>query len=174
MGSQVCRILAILEPLTQLIAEDAEAEAGITGDESSQSTDRESNPAVVTNDEEQGVATYDYTGEYGAQEVELTIPATSVRGELSEAANPYYDPAEEDEENAESWELDDGYAVGEETVDGDEFDTALVGVPDSVSTGSSTLSGKTASLTSKRSYDEVDESEHAVEESSLQSRSAVY
>jgi hypothetical protein len=76
---------------------------------------------------------------------------------------------EEDEENAESWELDDGVAIWEETADG-EFDIGLVAEPDSVSTGSSTLSGKTASIASKRSFDAVDESEPTVEQSSLQSQ----
>ena len=78
--------------------------------------------------------------------------------------------AEEDEENAESWELDDGVAIWEETVEDDEFDIGLVAEPDSVSTGSSTLSGKTASIASKRSFDAVDESEPTVEQSSLQSQ----
>ena len=78
--------------------------------------------------------------------------------------------AEEDEENAESWELDDGVAIWEETAEGDEFDIGLVAEPDSVSTGSSTLSGKTASIASKRSFDAVDESEPTVEQSSLQSQ----
>jgi len=76
--------------------------------------------------------------------------------------------AEEDEENAESWELDDGYAIWEETAEDDELDIALVGEADSVSTGSSTLSGKTLSISSKRSFDAVDESEPTVEQSSLQ------
>lgn len=87
--------------------------------------------------------------------------------EILEPENPDHH-AEEDEENAESWELDDGYAIWEETADGDEFDIGLVAEPDSVSTGSSTLSGKTASITSKRSFDAVDESEPTVEQSSLQ------
>lgn len=78
--------------------------------------------------------------------------------------------AEEDEENAESWELDDGVAIWEETVEDDEFDIGLVAEPDSVSTGSSTLSGKTASIASKRSFDAVDESEPTLEQSSLQSQ----
>jgi hypothetical protein len=78
--------------------------------------------------------------------------------------------AEEDDENAESWELDDGYAVWEESAEGDEFDVGLVAEPDSVSTGSSTLSGKTASIASKRSFDAVDESEFTAEQSSLQSQ----
>jgi len=77
---------------------------------------------------------------------------------------------EEDEENPETWELDDGYAIWEETAEGDEFDIGLVAEPDSVSTGSSTLSGKTASIASKRSFDAVDESESTVEQSSLQSQ----
>jgi hypothetical protein len=78
--------------------------------------------------------------------------------------------AEEDEENAESWELDDGYAIWEETADGDEFDIGLVAEPDSVSTDSSTLSGQTASIASKRSFDAIDESAPTVEQSSLQSQ----
>jgi hypothetical protein len=78
--------------------------------------------------------------------------------------------AEEDEENAESWELDDGYAIWEETAEGDEFDIGLVAEPDSVSTGSSTLSGKTTSISSKRSFDTIDESEPTVEQPSLQSQ----
>lgn len=77
--------------------------------------------------------------------------------------------AEEDEENAESWELDDGAAIWEETAEGDEFDVGLA-EPDSVSTGSSTLSGKTASIASKRSFDAIDESEPTVEQASLQSQ----
>ena len=88
---------------------------------------------------------------------------TSSRVEFSEPAHP----TEEDEENAENWELDDGYAIWEETVEGDELDDALVGEPDSVSTSSSTLSGTTAPITSKRSFDAVDESEQTVEQSSL-------
>lgn len=81
---------------------------------------------------------------------------------------------EEDEENAESWELDDSYAIWEETA-GDEFDIGLVGEPDSVSTGSSTLSGgETASIASKRSFDAVDESDPVVEQSSLQSQLTVH
>jgi hypothetical protein len=79
--------------------------------------------------------------------------------------------AEEDEENAESWELDDGVAVWEETAEGDEFDIGLVAEPDSASTGSSTLSGKTASIASKRSFDAVDESEATVGQPSLHSQS---
>lgn len=86
-----------------------------------------------------------------------------------EFANPDYQ-AEEDEENAESWELDDGVAIWEETAEGDEFDIGLVVEPDSVSTGSSTLSGKTASIASKRSFDTIDDGESTVEQSSLQSQ----
>jgi hypothetical protein len=78
--------------------------------------------------------------------------------------------AEEDDENAEDWELDDGYAIWEESAEGDEFDIGLVAEPDSVSTGSSTLSGKTASISSKRSFDAIDESEPTVEQSLLQSQ----
>ena len=39
-----------------------------------------------------------------------------------------------------------------------------------MSTGSSTLSDKTASIASKRSFDAVDEGEPAMEQSSLQSQ----
>jgi hypothetical protein len=97
----------------------------------------------------------------------------SSRDEFSEPAISYH-YTEEDEENAESWELDDGYPIWEETVEGDEFDIALVGEPDSVSTDSSTLSGNTLSITSKRSFDAVDESEPTVEQSLLQSQLTVY
>jgi hypothetical protein len=89
--------------------------------------------------------------------------------EILEPVDPDHH-AKEDDENAESWELDDGYAVWEESAEGDEFDIGLVAEPDSVSTGSSTLSGKTASIASKRSFDAVDESEFTVEQSSLQSQ----
>lgn len=85
---------------------------------------------------------------------------------FSESANSYHH-TEEDEENAENWELDDGHAIWEETVEGDEFDDALVGEVDSVSTGSSTLSGNSATVTSKRSFDAVDGSDHTVESSLL-------
>ena len=88
-----------------------------------------------------------------------------MRGEISESVNLHHH-TEGDEGNAENWELDDGYADWEETIDGDELDIELVGEPDSVSSGSSTLSGKTASITSKRSFDEVDPT---VGQSSLQS-----
>jgi len=97
--------------------------------------------------------------------VESATPAVSLRDEFSGSVNSHHHP-EEDEENAESWELDDGYAAWDETIDGDELDIALVGEPDSMSSGSSTLSGKTASITSKRSFDEVDPT---VAQSSLQS-----
>jgi hypothetical protein len=50
--------------------------------------------------------------------------------------------------------LDDGYADWEETINGDELDIALVGELNSVSSGSSTLSGKTASMTSKRRHND--------------------
>jgi hypothetical protein len=150
-----------------LSAEDAEAEADITGDESAQST------SPVANEEEKGAANHENTGEYGAQEEELVTTEISSRVELSETASLYHH-TEEDEENPETWELDDGYAIWEETVEGDEFEIGLVGEPDSVSTGSSTLSGKTASIASKRSFDAIDESEPTVEQSSLLSRSTVH
>src|SRR6267142_7049617 len=145
-------------------AEDAEAEDDTTGDESAQPTDPENNLASAGNEEDQADANYDNT-EYSAQEAELATPAISLRSEFSESVNPHHH-TEEDEENAENWELDDGYADWEETIDGDELDIALVGEPDSVSSGSSTLSGKTASITSKRSFDEVDPT---IGQSSLQS-----
>jgi len=102
--------------------------------------------------------------------VESATPAVSLRDEFSGSVNPHHHP-EEDEENAESWELDDGYAAWDETIDGDELDIALVGEPDSMSSGSSTLSGKTASITSKRSFDEVDPT---VAQSSLQSQLIIH
>ncbi len=98
--------------------------------------------------------------------MELATPAVSLRDEFSESVDLDHQP-EEDDENAESWELDDGYAAWDDTIEGDELDIALAGEPDSVSSGSSTLSGKTASITSKRSFAEVDPT---VAQSSLQSQ----
>lgn len=146
---------------TKPSAEDAEAEDDTTGDASAQPIN---NPPDATN-EEQDATGHDNTS-YGAQDVELATPAISLRDESSESVNPHHHP-EEDEENAESWELDDGYAAWDETMDGDELDIALGGEPDSLSSGSSTLSGRTASITSKRSFDEVDPT---VAQSSLQSQ----
>lgn len=148
--------------------EDGEAEDDITGDEPVQFTSPRNNLGVVTNEEEKGAASHEDTDEYIAQEAELATPAISSGVEILEPENP--DHHAEEDENAESWELDDGVAIWEETAEGDEFDIGLVAEPDSVSTGSSTLSGRTASIASKRSFDEVDrdESEPTVEESSLQ------
>lgn len=149
--------------------EDGEAEDDVTGDEPAQTASPRNNLGVVTNEEEKGAASDEDTGEYIAQEAELATPAISSGVEILEPVNTDHH-AEEDEENAESWELDDGYAIWEETAEGDEFDLGLVAEPDSVSTGSSTLSGKTASITSKRSFDAIDESEPTVEQSYLQSQ----
>lgn len=98
--------------------------------------------------------------------MEISTPAVSLRDEYSESVNLDHQP-EEDDENAEGWELDDGYAAWDEIIEGDELDIALAVEPDSVSSGSSTLSGKTASITSKRSFDEIDPT---VAQSSLQSQ----
>src|SRR6266850_5784546 len=127
-------------------AEDAEAEddtTGDDGDESAQPTDPEDNLASVGNEEDQADANHDNT-EYSAQEAELATPAISLRSEFSKSVNPHHH-TEEDEENAENWELDDGFADWEveETIDGDELDIALVGEPDSACVIG--LSGKTAS-----------------------------
>jgi hypothetical protein len=157
--------------LTKLGLDDAEAETDITGDESAQSISPGNNLGVVTN-EEKGAASHENIDEYGAQEAELATTAILSRVEFSEPAKSYHH-TEEDEENAENWELDDGHAIWEETVEGDEFDDALVGEVDSVSTGSSTLSGNSATITSKRSFDAVDGSDHTVE-SSLQSQLTVH
>lgn len=154
---------------TQLSTEDGEAEDDVTGDEPAQSTSASNNLGVVTNEEEKGAVSHEITDEYIAQEAELATPAISSGVEILEPVNPDHH-AEEDEENAENWELDDGIAIWEETVEDDEFDIGLVAEPDSVSTSSSTLSGKTASIASKRSFDAVDESEPTVEQSSLQSQ----
>jgi len=153
-----------------LSAEDGEAEDDVTGDEPAQSTSPRNNLGVVTNEEEKGDVSHEDTDEYIAQEAELATPAISSGVEILEPENSDHH-AEEDEENAESWELDDGVAIWEETAEGDEFDIGLAAEPDSVSTGSSTLSGKTASISSKRSFDAVDESEPTMEQSLLQSRS---
>jgi len=150
---------------TDGFTEDAEAEVDVTGDESTQSTEPENNLAVIANEDGQSAASHGDAVEYDAQDAELATPAILLRGEYSEPTNTSHHHTDEDEENAESWELDDGYAVWDETFDGDEFDVAPAGEPDSVSSGSSTLSGKTASITSKRSFDEVDESEPTMEQS---------
>jgi hypothetical protein len=147
--------------------EDGEAEDDVTGDEPAQSTSSRNNLGVVTKEEERGAASHEDTDEYIAQEAELATPAIPSEVEILEPVNADHH-AQDDEENPESWELDDGYAIWEETAEGDEFDIGLVAEPDSVSTGSSTLSGKTASIASKRSFDAVDESEPTVEQSSLQ------
>lgn len=149
----------------QLSTEDGEAE---DDDEPSQSTSPRNNHGVVTNEEEKGVASHAITDEYiAAQGDELLAISKSI--EILESVNTNHH-AEEDEENAESWELDDGYAIWEETAEGDEFDIGLVAEPDSVSTDSSTLSGKTASISSKRSFDAIDESAPTAEQSLLQSK----
>jgi len=154
-------------------AEDGEAEDDITGDEPAQFTSPRDNLVVVTNEGEKGTVNHEDTDEYIAQEAELATPAISLGVEILEPENLDHH-AEEDEENAESWELDDGVAIWEETAEGNEFDIGLVAEPepepDSVSTGSSTLSGKTVSIASKRSFDAVDENELTVEQSSLQSQ----
>jgi hypothetical protein len=149
---------------------DGFTEDDVTGDEPAQSTSSRNNLGVVTNEEEKGAAIHEDTDEYIAQEADLATPAMPSGVEILEPVNADHH-AEEDEENAESWELDDGVAIWEETAEGDEFDIGLVAEPepDSVSTGSSTLSGKTASIASKRSFDAVDENEPTVEQSSLQS-----
>jgi hypothetical protein len=174
MDSQVCpvRIIPVSFHLPWLSTEDGEAEDDVTGDEFGQFTGPRNYLGVVTDEEEKGAATHEDTSEYIAQEAELATPATLSGVEILEPANPDHTP-EEDEENADNWELDDGYAIWEETAEGDEFETGLVVEPDSVSTGSSTLSGKTASIASKRSFDAVDESEPMVEQSSLQSQLTV-
>ena len=147
--------------------DDAEAEADVTGEDSVQSADPENSLPGVGNEEAIG---HDDTNEYTPQ-AETPTPALSTRGEFSEPANSYHH-TEEDEEDPESWELDDGFAVWEETVDdNDDHDAALlVGEPDAESTGSSTLSEWTASVASKRSFTEIDESESPVEGSSSQSQ----
>ncbi|KAH9997532.1 hypothetical protein BJV77DRAFT_983220 [Russula vinacea] len=154
--------------------EDGEAEVDVNSEESAQSTSPGDNLGVVTNEEEKGAASSENTSESGAQEAEsaTTAAAISSRVEVLEPAEPSHH-TEEDEENAESWELDDSYAVWEVTA-GDEFDIGLVGEPDSVSTGSSTLSGETPSIASKRSIDAVDESDPVVEQSSLQTSIVVF
>ncbi|KAI0256507.1 hypothetical protein BJV78DRAFT_1164887 [Lactifluus subvellereus] len=135
--------------------EDAEAEADVTGEDSVQSADPENSLQGVANEED--AISHDGTNEYTPQ-AETPTPALSTRGEFSEPENPYHH-TEEDEEDPESWELDDGFGVWEETVDGDDLDAALLVEPDAESTGSSTLSEKTASIASKRSFTEIDESE---------------
>ena len=105
---------------------------------------------------------------------QTATPALPSSGDFSEIADLRH-RTEEDDENADTWELDDGYGAWDETFEGDDLDTALAGEPDSASTGSSTLSGKTASIASKRSFGEVEveESDFLVEQSSSQSQSTI-
>jgi len=134
-----------------------------------------SNPAGDAHTLEQDVVGYDSTRGNGAPQAQTATLAISPSGDLPETANLHH-LTEEDDENADTWELDDGYAVWDETFEGDDLDTALAGEPDSASTDSSTLSGKTTSIASKRSFGEieVEESESLVEQSSLQSQLAIY
>jgi hypothetical protein len=142
-------------------AEDAEAEADVIGEDSVQSADPENSLLDVANEVEQGAVTHD-----DRDDLETATRVLPTRVGSSEVINTY----EEDEEDPESWELDDGYAAWEETVDSDDLGAApLVEEVDAESTGSSTLSERTASLASKRSFTEIDEPESPVEPSSSQS-----
>ena len=133
-----------------------------------------SNPTGVadTLGQEQGAVGHDVG--HNAPLAQTTTPALSSSGDFPEITDLHHH-TEEDDENADTWELDDGYVVWDDTFEGDDLDTALAGEQDSVSTGSSTLSGKTTSITSKRSFGEieVEESESFVEQSSSQSQFAI-
>ncbi|KAH9079227.1 hypothetical protein EDB83DRAFT_2341494 [Lactarius deliciosus] len=118
----------------------------------------------------------DNTGEDLTEPAEAGSNTSGLADNLDQGAGDFPEivdipRTEEDDENADTWELDDGYVAWDDTFEGDDLDTALAGEPDSASTGSSTLSGKTASIASKRSFDEieVEESESLVEQSSSQS-----
>ena len=116
---------------------------------------------------EQGAVGQDNTREPNVLAAQTSTPTLPSSGDFPEIADLHH-RTEEDDENADTWALDDGYGAWDETFEGDDLDTALAGEPDSASTGSSTLSGKTASVASKRSFGEleVEESESLVEPSS--------
>jgi hypothetical protein len=155
------RLILVLFDLPN--AEDAEAEADVIGEYSVQSADPENSLLDVANEEEQDGVIHDDRDDL-TPHIETATPVLPTRVETSEVTNAY-----EDEEDPESWELDDGYAVWEETVDSDDLGAALlVEEVDAESTGSSTLSERTASLASKRSFTEIDEAESPVEPSSSQ------
>ncbi len=134
-----------------------------------------SNPTGLAEILEQDPVDHDSTSGHNALLAQTATPALSSSGDLPEIADLHHH-TEEDDENADTWELDDGYVAWDETFEGDDLDTALAGEPDSASTGSSTLSGKTASIASKRSFGEVEaeESESLVEQSSSQSQFAIH
>lgn len=131
-----------------------------------------SHPTGLADTLEQGVVGHDNTRGHDALIAQTTTPALP-SSDFPESA-VLHQLTEVDDE-ADTWELDDGYGAWDETFEGDDLDTALAGEPDSASTGSSTLSGKTASIASKRSFGEVEveEIESLTEQSSSQSQFAV-
>ena len=133
-----------------------------------------SSPTGLANTLEQGAVGHDNTTDHTTLTGQTVTPALPPSGDFPEIADLRHGTGEDDE-NADTWELDDGYGAWDETFEGDDLDTALAGEPDSASTGSSTLSGKTASIASKRSFGEVEveESESLVEQSSSQSQFAI-
>ncbi|KAF8275218.1 hypothetical protein EI94DRAFT_1825195 [Lactarius quietus] len=145
---------------------DAFTENDNTGEDLTEPAEDRSNPIGLGDALELGAVGHDDTRGHNALKAQTTTPS----GDIPEIADLRH-RTEEDDENADTWELDDGYGAWDETFDGDDLDTALAGEQDSASTGSSTLSGKTASIASKRSFGEVEveESESLVEQSSWQS-----
>lgn len=141
-----------------------------------EATEAGSKPTGVadTLGQEHGAVGHDSTRGHDALLVQTATPALSPSGDFPEIADLHHH-TEEDDENADTWELDDGYPAWDDTFEGDDLDTVLAGEQDSVSTGSSTLSGKTTSTTPKRSFGEVDveESEFFVEQSSSQSQFSI-
>lgn len=162
----------MLQHFTQLCTEDVEEETENTGEDLTEAAEDGSHPTGLADTLEQGAVGHDNTRGHNALIAQTATPALP-SSDFPESADPHQ--LTEVDEEADTWELDDGYGAWDETFEGDDLDTALAGEPDSASTGSSTLSGKTASIASKRSFGEVEfeESESLVEQSSSQSQSAV-
>jgi hypothetical protein len=160
-------IHTIIRYFAQLVAEDVEEETDTTGEDLTEPAEDGCNPTGLADILEQGAVGQDDTREPNVLAAQMSTPALPSSGDFPEIADLRH-RTEEDDENADTWELDDGYGAWDETFEGDDLDTALAGEPDSVSTGSSTLSGKTASVASKRSFGEVEveESESPAEQSS--------
>lgn len=153
-----------------VFTEDVEEETDNAGEDLTEPAEAENDPTGLADTLKQGAVGHDSTSGHNALLAKTETPALSSSGDFPEIVD-LYQRTEEDDENADTWELDDGYVAWDETFEGDDLDAALAGEPDSASTGSSTLSGNTASITSKRSFGEVEveDSEALVELSSSQS-----
>jgi hypothetical protein len=172
LRSQVRSDRLLLQHFTQLGAEDVEEETNNTGEDLTEAAEDGGHPTGLADTLEQGAVGHDNTRGHDALIARTATPA--LPSSIFPESADLHQLTEVDDE-ADTWELDDGYGAWDETFEGDDLDTALAGEPDSASTGSSTLSGKTTSIASKRSFGEVEveESESLVEQSLLQSQFAV-